>query len=469
MRLRRIALPPVLLGLALSGSLMGSPDDPHPRDGEAVVQRWIESLGGNAAFSKIRALTVEQESSSWRSDSPQREHVVLAGQGKYRIETTRPDGLSQVEAFDGTRGWVQNEALGFGFLSSADLRASFFENNPLLPVLLTHHYSRVNVLGDITVDSVPCHQFIMSAPQADDELWAVEAATGRVRLMEVARVPEHVRIAFDDYRAVGPLTLPFVTSILIGNRQVLVKRLSISLDGPNQPAYFAPSAWDRHAEEEVAQVLRRYLRSLGEPEAFARIHTRVVKAVVDTPATGIKAERVSTAVLPNKILVQTTTKGMGIDLQGYDGTVGWDLSDLQGYHTLKPSDVQALFATLNFQSDRALDSEAPLRRLIGERTVAGRKTTLIALSTLSSPIGLFYFDDENGRLLRYGSTKQHPLSSLPDSTVDYSDFRTVDGLETAFVTTLTTPTIQVITRIESIVNNQPVDETIFEPRPDEAP
>ena len=455
------------LALALPVALATPPDPAHPADGEAVVTRWIESLGGNAALATIHAVSVDEEVTSWRSPSPVKGHVTIAGQGKFRLESTLPDGVAQVEAFDGNRAWLQNDALGFGYLSSADLRAAFYENNPLLPVLLTRHYSRVNVLADATVDGVPCHQFIMSAPNADDELWAVERDTGRVKAMEVSRVPEHVRIAFAAYRKVGPLTLPFETSLSIGNRTVTVRRTAITLEGPSQPAFFAPSAWDRHTAEVVAQVLQRYLRSLGEPAAFARVRTRVVRAEIDTPATGIKALRVSTAILPNKILVETTTKGMGVDLQGFDGTTGWDSSELQGYHTLKPPEVQALFATLDLQADRALDSEAPLRRLIGERTVAGRRATLVALSTLFAPIGLFYFDSENGRLLRYGSTKHHPLSSVPDSTVDYSDFRTIDGLETPFVTTLTTSSFQVITRIQSIVNNPPVDETIFAPRTDD--
>ncbi|MFI5337805.1 MAG: hypothetical protein ACHQ5A_13540, partial [Opitutales bacterium] len=51
-------------------------------------------------------------------------------------------------------------------------------------------------------------------------------------------------------------------------------------------------------------------------------------------------------------------------------------------------------------------------------------------------------------------------------TVDFSDFRTVDGIVLPFVTVMTNPAMRIVTTILSVQHNVPLDDAIFKPRKD---
>ena len=454
--------------LALVASL-GAQEDSIQQSAEFsanfVVSRWIEALGSQAALSKIHSLTIDEAVDDGKNGRKVSEHIVIANQGRFRFEITDEKGRVLTEGFDGNKAWRQSDQLGFGLMNQTDLRNAVFRESPILPLLLANHYTKATLLNDDLVDGVACHVYSMSAENSTDEVWTAESATGLVRLIKAVSPTGQVIMHFGDYRPVEALTLPFETRIETNDTVIAVHRKSIRLDQPAYQTFFTATPWDLRDAETVQQVLDKYVKHAESAEALQAIHSRVVKSVITTPATGVTSNKAVTILFPNKVLIDTQTTGMGDEIDAFNGKVGWELTDLQGFRILKPSEVPSLFSNLSTQADRALSDEAPLRRIVGDRVVQGHRTTAIALSTLNGPIGIFYFDKESGRLLRVGSIKQKAMTGVPESTIDYSDFKQVDGIETAFTTTLTTSTLQVITTITSIENNVAIDEDIFDPPP----
>ena len=330
--------------------------------------------------------------------------------------------------------------------------------------MLKGHYGHVIVLPDTDIGGKTCHEYLFGSDTSLDERWTVEKDTGLVRIIATPGAPGSPVIRFDDYRPVPPMNFPFKTTITTAEKTLTITRSSVELGSMPLPSFFSANTWDVRDEQKIEEVLNRYIAKSGaDPSEFVR--TRQVVSKIDTPATGVTSTKtVTLTTRPAKILIDTRTTGMGDMVEGFNGDVGWELTDLQGFRLLKPNEVPQLFANVVSEVDRHLPDEAPLRHLVGERMVAGRRATAVALSSLSSPIGIFYFDDEDGRLIRVGSTKQRGMSAVPEATIDYSDFHMVDGVDTAFTTTMTTATVQVITTIETIKNNVPVDEAIFDPK-----
>ncbi len=459
----------LLLSASLAAPLLAQDQPPEASasfPADFVVSRWIDGIGNQAAMNTVSTLAIDESVVAGNS-KPTTEHVIIANQGRFRLDITYPDNRMMAVGFDGQHAWRQSDALGFGLMSAQDLRITLFRESPILALLLSHHYSQARLLNEDSVEGKPCHVYAMSADGTADEIWTSEAATGLVRSIRATGPSDQVVLYFNDYRKVDQLTLPFETAIDSGGTRITTRRSKITLNVPFYPTYFTATPWDLRDAATVDQILSNYIRRAESVESMKSIQSRIVKSTIQTPATGVTSHKSVTILYPNKVLIDTTTTGMGDETEGFNGTAGWESSDLEGFHLLKPAEVPSLFANLSTQADRSIGDEAPLRKIIGERLVQGRKTTAIALSALNGPIGIFYFDQENGRLLRVGSTQQQRATGVPESTIDYSDFRNVDGVETAFVTTLTTATMQVITTIDSIENNVAVDEDTFDPPPQE--
>ena len=139
-------------------------------------------------------------------------------------------------------------------------------------------------------------------------------------------------------------------------------------------------------------------------------------------------------------------------------------SDLQGYRALKGTELRQLLDNADLRTNTLLAERCPLRKLIGPREVNGRRAQVVALATMQGPAGLYYFGEEDGRLLRIESTvAAGPQGSLA-VVFDFADFRAVDGVVLPFMTTATNPAMTSVTKILSVKHNVPLADALFKPR-----
>jgi hypothetical protein len=54
-----------------------------------------------------------------------------------------------------------------------------------------------------------------------------------------------------------------------------------------------------------------------------------------------------------------------------------------------------------------------------------------------------------------------------ESTVDFTDFRRIGGMEIPFVLVQTNPLTRTVSTVQSVQNNAPLDDEIFHPHRDE--
>jgi hypothetical protein len=70
-------------------------------------------------------------------------------------------------------------------------------------------------------------------------------------------------------------------------------------------------------------------------------------------------------------------------------------------------------------------------------------------------------------LLRIEGTFGVGADGALSAVINFSDFRTVEGVTLPFVTTLTNPALQVVTKTLSLDVNVPLDDAIFKPKKEE--
>ena len=156
---------------------------------------------------------------------------------------------------------------------------------------------------------------------------------------------------------------------------------------------------------------------------------------------------------------------MGIIRQGCDGTTGWAKSDLQGFRTLKGAELAQLLNNAPLHTALSLPEKCPLRKLLGDREINGRKLRVVACATKQVSSGTYMFDAETGQLARLESTIQAGPQGQIQATIDFEDYRMVDGVTVPFLLTATNPAFKLVTKVTAIEHNTEIDDAIFAPPP----
>lgn len=463
----------LLLGAALvSGftacttSPSSAPETAESRQIDALLRRWAEAEGGAAALK--RAASYELTATVvYGPGAPEiKVHSVHLADGRFHDEIEVPFIGPVVDAYDGQVAWQANEQLGLGLMTPIDLRNHLLHEDILEPLRVAKNYPGRKLLPDATCNGKPCHCIELTRGDGIKETWFFDDATGmRVRYVR-SPWPGHLQgmtVDESDYRRSLGIVSSHSTRITEGGHSY-----TVTIDHVSSPPKVANSLFQAPPEQirnarKIADILARYEKSAGGREAIERIKSRITH--VNLKMNSIPPlKMVITQKFPDRLLVESDVPSMGHITQGYDGKTGWAYNEVQGYRTIKGAELVQLLNMADLQSDILLAEKCPFRKWVGEKVVDGRRTYVVALASPQGRNGNYSFDVENSHLLRVESTIiAGPKSRLP-ATMEFSDFRTVDGLTMPFVVKVDNPAIHMAMNIESVQNNVPVDDTIFKPR-----
>ncbi|MDB6093673.1 MAG: hypothetical protein JWM32_1235 [Verrucomicrobia bacterium] len=440
------------------------------RAADAIIDRWIEGLGGERAIRKLASLETRQ---SFQFDPGARKmeiHMRKVASGNYRFEGNLSGVGELAEGFDGRTAWRENPSLGFGLIPTQELINTLQTDDFLRPLKTRLMYPRRRKVADETLGGRSFQVLAMGGRDGVTEKWLFAADTGR--LMRVERPPLNsagtpIVMEYSDYRKVGEFAYAFGTERTEGANKITMRYASVRPNVPIDQKIFTPPADRMREAKEVERILAKHLDAIGGIEPLARISTRVITASVEVTTSGIKLHTTITQKRPNLIVSEQDMPGMGRSSQGFDGRTGWSSSDMQGYRTLADAELQSLVSNSDVRVDAQLRERCPMRTLLGERDVNGRPAYAIKLASLQGVAGTYFFDKENGRLVRIESVFNVGPQSNLRAALDFSDFRNVEGVIMPFVTTMTNPAMRTVTTLESVKVNVPVDDAIFRPRKDD--
>jgi hypothetical protein len=439
---------------------------------DKIFETWAQTQGGIGAETQVTSYEM-QESLSIKSQvaASMEIHVVRTRRSHFRMEFTPPSGEMVVLGFDGEILWQARPTQGFSLIKPVRDDALISQNSLFIGLEVVPagvgHYTK----DPEQVDGADCAVAAVNWTGASYETCYFDRKT--LRLVRVVRPPSlgvagsrKTSFDFGDYRPVGKLSIPFLFSVSDGISVSTYRRSKVTINQPVDEGSFVLSTTQVQEADAVDKILARQAATIGDRQAFTKIHTRVTRMSVDSPTTGMHYTQIVSLKAPNLVLVETRTPGVGLEARGFDGKKGWFSSEIQGNRPLKPAEVNQLMYLTNINQLGNLAATCPFRRMLGQRMVNGRTVDAVGLAAAIGPPATFYFDRETGRLIRIATSTVLPGEEY-ESTIDFSDFRVVDGVEVPFLLTSETPVMKTVSTVVSVKNNVSLDDSIFQERRDD--
>jgi hypothetical protein len=228
-----------------------------------------------------------------------------------------------------------------------------------------------------------------------------------------------------------PLRLPGQPAQPAHKRSLRHWRLRFALAGVLLACLALPHAPAQEPDAELPSlddVLEKFVASLGGREAYEKLTSREVRSSATPPRSSrVQLSYVTYSRRPNLLLQEARTSGGNIIRQGYDGEVGWEEEDgkLRSLHGVELAELRR---TAVFDWELRLRELFPEMRVTGATTVGRRKVWRVhAVPELGRPEA-FYFDAENGRMLRR-DTEHVSGPGVMLINFYYENHRTFDGIE----------------------------------------
>ncbi|MBS1910495.1 MAG: c-type cytochrome [Bacteroidetes bacterium] len=207
-------------------------------------------------------------------------------------------------------------------------------------------------------------------------------------------------------------------------------------------------------------VLDRYTRELGGEAAMGKIRTRTIKAS-ESQAGGTTATVEVFQKLPNKFRSVTTSSDArrGTGIMWYDGTTAGMVFGNRPPNVPNNAELEQLLREAEFFPASDIRKSYTGIRLLGREHIGDRNVLVIEAKRNKSSERL-YFDAATGLLVRRYVEFHMTLGSIPFS-VEYSDYRTVDGVKVPYTAKWSTLRDSWTDTITELHNNAPVDDALF--------
>jgi len=204
-----------------------------------------------------------------------------------------------------------------------------------------------------------------------------------------------------------------------------------------------------------AEVIARYVVAMGGEAALRRIHTRhTVAEMYVGEQLGVTIE---TFVSGGKVLIRSTMKNVFTRESGFDGTIGWTVTEGARATLLPDSATTLLRASRDLQSALHVDTRSmtlgAIRQLEGKSVIALHVVPAVGEEVTE------YFDLESGLLVAVG--KRVPDDQGVGPVMVFEDFQPVDGVMIARRMTHKTAAGDALIVRVTHVDHAPMDSTRF--------
>ncbi|HEY6216499.1 MAG TPA: aspartyl protease family protein, partial [Pyrinomonadaceae bacterium] len=226
-----------------------------------------------------------------------------------------------------------------------------------------------------------------------------------------------------------------------------------------------PGSSERKADTEaptLEQILDKYVQALGGRASLEKVNSRASKGAFTSVHLKTKGPIELYAKAPNKWLMVLVAQGYGNYRRGFNGTVAWEkypgrdsAGNLSGFSKRDAEFYLSLKFRETFPKVALKDNEK-----LGER-----ETAVLEAPGEGNP-KRWYFDNQSGLLLR---SETRSLSGKTLESVDYDDYRVVDGVKEPF-------NIRIVDRdgtdfnikVSEVEHNRLIDDASFD-KPEKQP
>lgn len=427
-----------------------------------ILQRWLMALGSPQRIHDVMWADYIMAVDYGNGTPPVTIHVRACADGRYRRDWDLPGRGHFTQAYDGAWAWQNSEVLGFGRQPAATHHANRALADLRAPLQAARRYPNRRRLPDEMIDGRRLEVLELGTARGEVENWYFDPETGhRVRVVTGGDDPQVVE--FSDFRRAQGVREAYhiVRTSAAGRMEITIQ--AAVYDDPIDEILFRAPPGPLEDHRHIERVLRDYVTLAGLPR-LKDIRTRVTHSRQENLTAGGTSELTVYLKQPQRLAIRQETPGLGVAWQGFNGRVGWAWNELEGARTMQGAELQQMLGNADLTGPLRLSEACPLRRLLPEVQDGDRWLTAIELANLDGKVGTFYFDTKTNLLVRLDTVVQSGADGQMTVTVDFADFRDVDDIKMPHRTTVTNPAMRIVTTIQSVENNVPVDDALFEPR-----
>jgi hypothetical protein len=207
----------------------------------------------------------------------------------------------------------------------------------------------------------------------------------------------------------------------------------------------------------LKQAMKAMTNGSGE-KALRAVRAWQSKGTVTRKSDGEAGQYQAAAMWPNLYTGTFDLRGLETSV-GYSGKSGWFRDSRNGLRTLTGDVSRDFQAEALFRNTRWLDAKKDKAKLmlVGTANINGKAANTVVLTTAKNVRIKLHFDAASGLLLR----EEIPAGAVT-RIFDYSDYRTVNGLQEAHAITATIGAEVYEIKLAQIVHNPPLKRELFD-------
>lgn len=225
-------------------------------------------------------------------------------------------------------------------------------------------------------------------------------------------------------------------------------------------------SWAAPVDAQTAdEIVERHLAALGGREALARIESRVSTGTItlNTALGPIAGTIEAYNKRPNRSrnLVKVNLAGLGAgevtNDQRFDGTAGHVIDTLNGNRDITGAQLEAMRNNLFPTPLADYRSSGIALALAGRDAIRDRPAFMLDATPGTGPRVRMWIDADTYMVVKTAMTVDVPqLGTAVEQVTEFSDFRTVDGIQIPFVVTSTNPLQTVTAVLSDVRHNVPI-------------
>jgi len=206
------------------------------------------------------------------------------------------------------------------------------------------------------------------------------------------------------------------------------------------------------------KILKKAIKASGEEKALRNITSTKADGRISRMSDNATGNFQSQAVQPNLYTRSFDLNGFETAV-GYNGKSSWNRDSKNGLRTLTGTAGRDFQTESNYRNNRWLNYKKEKSKIVsgGKSIVDGKSADIVTLTTVKGTTIKMYFDSASGLLIRdeipAGDSKY---------TFDYSDFRTVDGVQEPFSIVSIVDDEKYEIKLDSVIHNAQIAKSTFD-------
>lgn len=226
------------------------------------------------------------------------------------------------------------------------------------------------------------------------------------------------------------------------------------------------------------EIIEKHIAAVGGRAALAKITSRHTTGTVTISAQGtaVSGPVSQWSKAPNKsrVFVTLDTVPLGgagemvID-QRFDGTSGVVLNSLQGDTAIGGNQLDNMRNDAFPMPFLVYKERGTQVALLPREKIGTREMIVLQTTPKAGSVSRLYVDPSTWMITRAVARVSTPELGEFEHSLDFSDYRDVDGVKIAFLTVNTMPMQTVTIKLDKVAHNVAIDDAMFAKKKDDSP